>query len=81
MDFPQLLRDNNISWVQNDEPKFRSSVAAEVPLTSDMGYFRWTLKSKQGIAIIAADLFAIALSVYVGVWLGWANFGKVFVTK
>jgi uncharacterized protein YecE (DUF72 family) len=41
MDFPQLLRDNNISWVQIDEPKFRSSVAAEVPLTSDMGYFRF----------------------------------------
>jgi len=45
----------------------------------DMGYFRWTLKSKQGIAIIAADVFAIALSVYVGVWLGWAKFGSVFV--
>ena len=32
-----------------------------------------------GIAIVAADVFAIGLSVYVGVWLGWAKFGSVFV--
>ncbi|MBN2308842.1 MAG: divalent metal cation transporter [Candidatus Hydrogenedentes bacterium] len=47
----------------------------------DMGYFRWSLKSPQGIAIVAADLFAICLSVYVGVWLGWVKFGQVFISR
>ncbi|MCP4645366.1 MAG: divalent metal cation transporter [bacterium] len=47
----------------------------------DMGYFRWSIRSPQGIALIAADVFAIGLSVYVGVWLGWAKFGTIFVTK
>jgi uncharacterized protein YecE (DUF72 family) len=37
----RLLRDNNIAWVQIDEPKFSSSVAAEVPATADMAYFRF----------------------------------------
>jgi len=37
----RLLRESNVSWVQIDEPKFQSSVAAEVPLTSDMAYFRF----------------------------------------
>jgi len=37
----RLLQENNISWVQIDEPKFSSSVAAEVPLTSDIAYFRF----------------------------------------
>jgi len=36
-----LLRENNIAWVQIDEPKFKTSVAAEVPLTADMAYFRF----------------------------------------
>jgi uncharacterized protein YecE (DUF72 family) len=36
-----FLKANNISWVQIDEPKFSSSIAAEVPLTSDMAYFRF----------------------------------------
>jgi len=36
-----LLRENNVAWVQIDEPKFPSSVAAEIPLTSDMAYFRF----------------------------------------
>ena len=34
-----FLKENNITWVQIDEPKFQSSVAAEVPVTSDMAYF------------------------------------------
>jgi uncharacterized protein YecE (DUF72 family) len=36
-----LLRQNNIAWVQIDEPKFSSSIAPEVPLTSDIPYFRF----------------------------------------
>jgi uncharacterized protein YecE (DUF72 family) len=36
-----LLRESNISWVQVDEPKFSSSIAAEVPATSDFAYFRF----------------------------------------
>jgi len=37
----QILRENNIAWVQIDEPKFSSSVAADVPVTADMAYFRF----------------------------------------
>jgi uncharacterized protein YecE (DUF72 family) len=37
----KLLIENNVCWVQIDEPKFKSSVAAEVPLTSDIAYFRF----------------------------------------
>lgn len=47
----------------------------------DMGPFRWTLRNPRGALIVVADLFAIALSVYVGVWLGWVNFNKVFVLR
>lgn len=36
-----LLRDSGVCWVKIDEPKFKSSVAMEVPLTSDMAYFRF----------------------------------------
>lgn len=38
---PKFLRENNVTWVQIDEPKFQSSVAVEVPLTSNMAYFRF----------------------------------------
>jgi uncharacterized protein YecE (DUF72 family) len=37
----RLLRDNNMAWVQIDEPQFSTSVAAEVPVTSDIAYFRF----------------------------------------
>ncbi len=37
----RVLRDNNVAWVQIDEPKFKTSIAQEVPLTSDMAYFRF----------------------------------------
>jgi len=40
-DTAKLLRGANTAWVQIDEPKFRSSVAEEVPLTSSMAYFRF----------------------------------------
>jgi uncharacterized protein YecE (DUF72 family) len=36
-----FLRQNNIAWVQIDEPKFQSSIAAEIPLTADTAYFRF----------------------------------------
>ena len=36
-----LLRESNTCWVEIDEPKFSSSIAADVPLTSDMAYFRF----------------------------------------
>jgi uncharacterized protein YecE (DUF72 family) len=36
-----LLRENYASWVQIDEPKFKTSVAEDLPVTSDMIYFRF----------------------------------------
>ena len=36
-----LLRENYASWVQIDEPKFKTSVAEDLPITSDMIYFRF----------------------------------------
>ncbi len=37
----KLLREDNVAWVQIDEPKFRSSIAEELPLTADIAYFRF----------------------------------------
>jgi uncharacterized protein YecE (DUF72 family) len=37
----ELLSGGNVAWVQIDEPKFKSSVAQQLPLTSDMVYFRF----------------------------------------
>ena len=36
-----MLKENNVAWVQIDEPKFKSSIAQELPITSDMAYFRF----------------------------------------
>ncbi len=36
-----LLSEGNAAWVQIDEPRFKSSIASELPLTSDMAYFRF----------------------------------------
>ena len=36
-----LLRQNYASWVQIDEPKFKTSVAEDLPITYDMLYFRF----------------------------------------
>jgi uncharacterized protein YecE (DUF72 family) len=36
-----LLKENNMAWVQIDEPKFSSSIAVETPITSDIAYFRF----------------------------------------
>jgi uncharacterized protein YecE (DUF72 family) len=37
----QILRAYNIAWVQIDEPKFSSSIDEELPLTSNLAYFRY----------------------------------------
>ncbi len=37
----RFLRERNIAWVQIDEPKFQSSVAADTPVTADAAYFRF----------------------------------------
>ena len=37
----ELMRENNLAWVQIDEPKFESSIAMEVPVTADFAYFRF----------------------------------------
>ena len=36
-----FLQENGTSWVEIDEPKFQSSIAPAVPLTSTMAYFRF----------------------------------------
>ena len=45
--FARLLRDNNVSWVHIDEPKFQSSISSEVPQTSDIAYFRFHGRNKE----------------------------------
>ena len=42
-----LLSENHISWVSIDEPQFSSSVSADVPLTSDIAYFRFHGRNKE----------------------------------
>ena len=37
----EILRAHNIAWVQIDEPKFNTSIAAELPVTADFSYFRF----------------------------------------
>ncbi len=44
---------------------------------ADMGYFRWSVKSLTGVAIVAVDVFAIGLSVYIG----WVRIGALFVAR
>ncbi|MDD4984553.1 MAG: DUF72 domain-containing protein [Dehalococcoidales bacterium] len=41
------LRNHNVSWVQIDEPKFSTSVAEELPVTSEMAYFRFHGRNKE----------------------------------
>lgn len=43
----------------------------------DMGYFRWSCRSLHGLAIIAADLFAVGLSLYIG----WSRIGALFIQR
>jgi uncharacterized protein YecE (DUF72 family) len=37
----KLLAEGNACWVQIDEPRFESSIARQLPLTSDTAYFRF----------------------------------------
>jgi uncharacterized protein YecE (DUF72 family) len=37
----KIFRDSNVSWVRIDEPKFSSSVAADLPATAEVAYFRF----------------------------------------
>jgi len=43
----KLLGESNTAWVQIDEPKFRSSVARDIPVTADMAYFRFHGRNKE----------------------------------
>jgi uncharacterized protein YecE (DUF72 family) len=43
----RFLMESNVAWVKIDEPKFQSSIAAEVPVTSDMAYFRFHGRNKE----------------------------------
>ncbi len=43
----RFLRENNVTWVQIDEPKFQSSIATEVPITADVAYFRFHGRNKE----------------------------------
>ncbi|MFH0914596.1 MAG: DUF72 domain-containing protein [Chloroflexota bacterium] len=40
-DTARLLREHNVAWVNIDEPQFRFSIAKDLPLTSDLAYFRF----------------------------------------
>ena len=37
----EFLRGRKVAWVEIDEPKFSESITPDVPLTSDMAYFRF----------------------------------------
>jgi uncharacterized protein YecE (DUF72 family) len=43
----RILKENNIAWVQIDEPKFSSSIDKELPLTSDLAYFRYHGRNRE----------------------------------
>jgi uncharacterized protein YecE (DUF72 family) len=43
----QMLQDDQVTWVQIDEPKFTNSLAASVPYTSDIAYFRFHGRNKE----------------------------------
>jgi uncharacterized protein YecE (DUF72 family) len=43
----RFLRENNVTWVQIDEPKFQSSISAEIPITADLAYFRFHGRNKE----------------------------------
>jgi len=46
-DTAKLLQEHKVSWVQIDEPKFASSVAADIPVTSDTAYFRFHGRNRE----------------------------------
>jgi uncharacterized protein YecE (DUF72 family) len=42
-----LLKENSACWVEIDEPKFGTSIAPGVPLTSQMAYFRFHGRNRE----------------------------------
>ena len=42
-----LLGEHNAAWVQTDEPRFPSSIAADIPLTADTAYFRFHGRTRE----------------------------------
>jgi uncharacterized protein YecE (DUF72 family) len=46
-DTAELFRQNNVSWVQIDQPLFSSSIAVDLPLTSLMAYFRFHGRNRE----------------------------------
>jgi uncharacterized protein YecE (DUF72 family) len=36
-----LLKENNVAWVQIDQPRFKYCIAEELPVTANIGYFRF----------------------------------------
>jgi uncharacterized protein YecE (DUF72 family) len=43
----RFLKGNNVAWVKIDEPKFPSSISADIPLTSDIAYFRFHGRNRE----------------------------------
>lgn len=43
----KLLGENDVAWVQIDEPKFPTSIAKDTPVTSAMAYFRFHGRNKE----------------------------------
>lgn len=43
----------------------------------DMGYFRWSFRTPQGLALVVVDLFAVGLSVYIG----WVRIGALVIQR
>jgi uncharacterized protein YecE (DUF72 family) len=42
-----LFSESNVAWVHIDEPGFPSSISGDLPLTSDMAYFRFHGRNKE----------------------------------
>ena len=43
----KLLKENNVTLAQIDEPKFNISIASEVPVTADVAYFRYHGRNRE----------------------------------
>jgi len=43
----ELLKEAGVAWVQIDEPRFKSSIAGDLPITSEMAYFRFHGRNRE----------------------------------
>jgi len=43
----ELLKEAGVCWVQIDEPRFESSIAGDLPITSEMAYFRFHGRNRE----------------------------------